>query len=313
MKNIQLAKDLHRRMGYPLGKIHSRTLRFIGDMKGYGSPLRHVRRLAYKVANLKEVVARNVGARNFTRDVNPAITAHARELREQGFTYFTDQIDPKLMAELVQYYEDVISKRSERASSLATHPFFFPLDDLNDLTTDNILVRFPMQDSVLQAVTAYFGCVPFLKGVSILESRGVETTTSKPRASQQWHLDYTEGGDEMVGVWVHLIDVNSAAQGPFTFIPIPASRKVKNTFFPGRIPDEQIEAAGLSDQVRRAVGPRTTTFIVNTLKCYHMGSRLEQGEKRIVAHFTFIKPGPEKCFIKITTPVPESKKLLLCR
>ena len=308
-----LAKNLHRKMGYPLGKVHYKMQLFSQSMKGFGSPMRHVRRVGYKTINFKETVARKLAAKHFIRELTPGLAARVKEFRENGFTYFTDQIDPKLMAELMKYDDDVISKRSEQARAVACHPFFFPLDDPNDWTTDNILVRFALQDSILQAVTAYFGCVPFLNGVSVLESRAVDLGTTAPVSSQQWHVDYSAGGDDQVGVWVHLTDVNTPDQGPFTFIPIPGSKKVKNGLFPRRIKDEEIEAFGLASQVRRATGPRATAFMINTLKCYHMGSRLAPGERRVVCLFSYVKPGPEKSFIKLTTPVPESKNLLLTR
>jgi hypothetical protein len=132
-------------------------------------------------------------------------------------------------------------------------------------------------------------------------------------ASQQWHLDYSAVGDDQVSVWVYLTDVNSIAQGPLTYIPIPGSRKVKNDIFPRRIKDEEIEAAGLASEVEYALGPRSTVFLVNTHKCYHMGSRLEEGERRVVCIFSYAKSASEKNFVKIAAPVPESKKLLICR
>ena len=42
--SIRLAKDLHRKMGYPLGKVHSRVQTEVANWKGYGSPMRHVRK-----------------------------------------------------------------------------------------------------------------------------------------------------------------------------------------------------------------------------------------------------------------------------
>lgn len=312
-QSIRLAKDLHRRMGYPLGKLHGKVQRLAENLGGYGSPMRHVRRLAFKARNLGEVMERKRSARNFTRDLKPALAQHAEEFRRNGFSYFTDQIDPQLLAELMKYYDETVTKRSEAAKAVATHPFFFPLDDPNDLATDNILVRFALQDSILQAVTAYYGSVPILKRINIVESRSVEVVSKKLRASRQWHLDYAQGGDDMVSIWVYLTDVKSTAQGPLTYIPIPGSRKVKNGIFPGRIEDEQIVADGLADQIKPILGPRSTVFLINTHKCYHMGSRLEEGERRVVCSIDYAKGQDIENFVKITTPLPESKKMLICR
>lgn len=310
---MQFLKGVHGRLGYPLGKIHYKTQMILEKLKESGTPLRHVRRIAYKTMNPGEIWRRRMLARDFTRNLKPSIAARARELGEKGFTYFTDEVDPQLSQELIAYYDDVISKRSAMAKSSPTHPFFFNLSIPEEFTTDNVLVRFALQDSILQAVTAYFGCVPVLSGIHVTESRSVTIDSERKRASQQWHMDYSAGGDDEVSVWVHMTDVNSLDHGPFTYIPISESRKVKNDFFPRRIRDEEIVNAGLANEVKHAFGPRSTVFIMNSLKIYHMGSRLAPGNKRVVYYFTYAKSGKYRDFVKITTPVSQSKRMLICR
>jgi hypothetical protein len=309
----RLAKDLHRRMGYPLGKVHYKVQTLVQNCKGYGSPMRHVRRVSYKARNLKDVMTRKAAARDLTRGLNPAIAGRVKEFRENGFTYITDLVDPKLTAELLQFHGEVLEKRSETAKSLSSHPFFFPLSQPEDFTTDNILVRFAMQDSILQAISAYFGSLPFLDVINVLESRSAKITKKSQLASQQWHLDYSCVGDDVVSLWVYLTDVNTTAQGPLTYIPIPGSRKVKNDLFPRRIEDEEIEGAGLTPEVKQVFGPRATVFLINTHKCYHMGSRLQEGERRVACIFAFAKSREEENFIKLTSPVEKEKELVICR
>lgn len=300
-------------MGYPIGKAHYRVQMLVNDFKGYGSPMRHVRRIAYKVRNLGDVMKRERSARSFTQDLKPAIAARVRELQTRGFTYFTEEIDPRLLGELGKFYDEVLTKRSEVATPSPTHPFFFSLVQPEDYTTDHILIRFALQDSIVRAVSAYFGSIPFLNTMGLQESRHVKIESKKMRASQQWHLDYTAGGGEAVSVWVYFTDVLTVDQGPLTFLPIPASRKVKNSFFPGRIEDEEIEAFGLTDQVEPILGPRLTVFLISTHKCYHMGSRVKQGEKRVVGIFPYYQAADADNFVKITTPVTETQKMLICR
>ncbi|MEI9897786.1 MAG: hypothetical protein WDN28_28995 [Chthoniobacter sp.] len=311
--SIQLAKDLHRKMGYPLGKVHYRMQLVANGFKGYGSPIRHVRRVAYKVRNLEDVMARRKAARGVTQDLPPGIATRVRELREKGFAYFTEQVDPQLLAELGKFYDEVLTRRSAVATPSPTHPFFFSLIEPEDYATDHIMMRFAMQKSILQAVSAYFGSVPLLNPVGIQESRPVKIVSKKMRASQQWHLDYTAGGDEAVSVWVYFTDVNSVDQGPLTYLPIAATRKVKNTFFPGRIEDEQIEEFGLTKDVEPILGSRLTVFLISTHKCYHMGSRVKEGNKRVVGIFPFYKAADVDDFVKITSPVDETQKMLICR
>lgn len=312
--SIKAAKDLHRRMGYPLGKLQSKVERRLQDLNAVGGPMRHVRRLSFKARHLPEVIERKRKAEKFVRGLKPEIAKHAREYRQKGLTYFTDQTDAQLRAELLKFYDEVITERSKTAVGAPTHPFFFVLEDpAADFTTDHILVRFALQDSIVQAVTACFGSVPILSGICVNESRNVVFENKKQRASTQWHLDYSSDGDEFIAVWVYLTDVLTVAQGPLTIVPADVSRKSRHKLHPGRIEDDEIAAAGLTDHIQPVLGPRGTVFLVSTQKCYHMGSRCHPGEKRVMCQFLFSKSGDHKNFVKITAPVPEEKKLLICR
>ena len=311
MTPVQLAKDLHRRMGYPLGKAHYRMQMLVNDINGYGGPMRHVRKIAYKVKNLGDVMTRRKAAQEYTKDLKPSIAARVKELRKNGFAYFTEEVDPQLLAELKSFYDEVLTERSKVATASPSHPFFFSLMDDADYKTDHILLRFVLQESIIKAVSAHFGSVPFLNPMGIQESRHVKIEKKALRASQQWHLDYTTGGDEAVSVWVYFTDVPTVAQGPLTILPVAASRRVKNTFFPGRIEDEQIEQSELAKEVTPIFGPKMTVFLVSTHRCYHMGSRVHEGEKRVVGIFPFYKAADIDEFIKVTTPLPDLQKMVV--
>ena len=307
---IQLLKNLHGRIGYPFGKLHQRLNVLSEKMKEPGSPLRHWRRIRHRIFNCRELRQRKELA-TLGLPRCPATKARVQQFVDTGFTDYTEAIDPTLMAELNAYYDEVISLRSAASQAFATHPFFFALTEPSEMTTDNIVIRFALQDSIVEFATAYFGCVPFLSGVTIMESRPDESP--QPKASQQWHLDYSVGGDEQISFWVYLNDVTGPEHGPFTFIPIEGSKRVANDFFPRRIKDEEIEAAGLSSEVKRVTGLRSAAFVINTLKCYHMGSRVQPGEKRIACIISYVRPATEPEFVKITAPIAEEKRLIIRR
>jgi len=312
--SIKVARNLHQRMGSPLGKLHSTVERRWNDFNGLAGPMRHVRRISFKARHLPEIIQRKTQAEKLTQGpLNPEIAARAREYREKGLSFITDLVDPQLLAELLRFYDEVVTERSKTAVGSSTHPFFFVLEEAADFTTDHILVRFALQDSVVAAVTACFGSVPILTGICINESRHVKIETKKQRASQQWHLDYSSDGSEFIAVWVYLTPVPTVAQGPLTIIPADISRKSRHKLHLGRIQDEEIEAAGLADEIKPVLGPRGTVFMVSTGECYHMGSRCHPGENRVMCQFAFSKSGDHKNFVKITAPVPDEKKMVICR
>ncbi|HEX8296724.1 MAG TPA: hypothetical protein VF593_10510, partial [Chthoniobacteraceae bacterium] len=82
-------------------------------------------------------------------------------------------------------------------------------------------------------------------------------------------------------------DVTEQKHGPFTYLPLEPSRQVPNGFFPGRVTDEEMSASGLAPEVQAVYGKRLTCFSIDTARCYHMGSRLALGEKRIAYLATF--------------------------
>jgi hypothetical protein len=160
------------------------------------------------------------------------------------------------------------------------------LSHSSDLQADHILVRFALQDSIVRLVTAYLGETPYLSSVQIFQSLSTGQT-DKWGESQLWHLDYEDS--TTVKVWVYLTDVPDVEHGPFTYMSLADSRKVKNRFFPGRLSDEALAQQGLGDRATQIKGPRlATAFYVDSSLCYHLGSRVHPGRERVVYEATFV-------------------------
>lgn len=267
---------------------------FKRQLSAPGSPVRHLRRAAYKAKNAARVKEREEYGRKLTEGMTPELAKTVQELRDQGTANFNAHLDPALLAELDAHYQKEIAPRSEAAAGLKTHPFFFELTNDADNRTDNILVRFALQEKVLAAVSAYLGSAPFFQRTKVLESRGIPQ--EKFEASQLWHLDYADS--RAVWLWVYLTDVQKVEDGPYTYLPVSASRRVKNSFFPRRIMDEEIDNSDLKQDVRQITGPRLTAFLVDSTSIYHMGSRLAPGHKRCIYMASFVDPVNHKIVVR---------------
>ena len=296
-----------------LQTIHNRATSAVRKLTRHlqapGSPVRHLRRAAHHALHPIRVSERRAAGRRFMEKLSPEIAATVEELRETGVANFNAHLDPKLLAELDAHYQNVLLPRASATESAKTHPFFFELTRPEDRRADDILVRFALQDPVLAAVAAYLKTAPFFRTVKVIESRGIAQT--KWQASQLWHLDYADS--RAVWLWVYLTDVNTVENGPYTYLPVAASKRVQNSFFPRRILDAEIDNSPLASEVRRVTGPRLTSFLVDSTSVYHMGSRLAEGQKRCIYTASFIDPVYDQTVIQASTPLPGDRRLLVVR
>ena len=283
--------------------------RFRSQLKAPGSPVRHLKRAAHRALHPLKVRERAEAGKRFMSKLSPAMAATVEELRANGMARFDAHLDPKLLAEMDAYYKNVLLPRAATVEAAKTHKFFFQLTTPEDWTADNILVRFACQDSVLAAASAYLKTAPFFQAVKVLESRGVSQT--KWEASQLWHLDYADS--RAVWLWVYLTDVDSIEDGPYTYLPVPASKRVSNSFFPRRILDNEIDDSPLKAEVRSVMGKRLTAFLVDSTSVYHMGSRIADGHTRCIYSASFLDPVFHHTVIKTAAPLAGDHRLLLDR
>lgn len=279
------------------------------NMSDPSNPLRHVYGWYKKAGRPREVLQRKLQARRFTANLDPEVAKAAQDFEREGMVNVDHLIDPQLLQELAEYFATVVVERRERISPLKRRAFFTLLHTEEDDARDGVPVRFALQRKIVQLATAYTGKVPFLRSVSFLESNGIEQ--EKWEQSQLWHLDfyYTY---RMPALWVYLTDVQETAHGPFTYLPAAASRRVKYSFMPRRVLDEEIEASGLAGEIKQIKGPRLTCFMVDNNRIYHLGSRMGKGERRSVFMTHYVDPVGEKDWIK-GSPLSEDDKLLVSR
>jgi hypothetical protein len=143
------------------------------------------------------------------------------------------------------------------------------------LHLDSAYMRFVLSEAVLGPVSAYLGVVPVLNLVDLWYSvHGAE----KHKSSQRWHLD--SGDTTQVKVWIHCSDVGPDS-GPLTVLDAASSddfaERIDYDFGKGhRVADEFVdELAGSA--VTALEGPAGTVHFVDTSRCFHFGSRVDQG------------------------------------
>jgi hypothetical protein len=139
-------------------------------------------------------------------------------------------------------------------------------------------MRFALSEDVLAPISAYLGLVPVLLNIDIWYAYAPPSKKG-PRNAQLWHLD----GDDVtqVKVWIHLQDVIPES-GPLTALDASLSHAFAeeigyDTSVEYRIPDDRMESFTRDDSLTLFEGPAGTIDFVDTSRCFHFGSRVEEG------------------------------------
>ncbi len=258
--------------------------------------------------------------RRFVRGmVIPAkIGERAEIFNQDGVIMMDDLIDPDLLTEMATASERKLLRADELVSrQTLTHKSFWirflDEDKFDDrLSTDNVFVRFAIQPSVLQLVTAILGDLPLLTDVLLTLSREAD---GKHSYSQLWHRDHDD--PRTVKLFVYLTDVKEREDGPFTFLP----KSISDAFgfsLRSHLPDDKVFRYVDRKAVRVMIAPKLTAFMIETSRCLHMGSRLAPGHSRLLYTATFVLPPrvyPTRVdLFRVTTPLSMEQRFALgCR
>jgi hypothetical protein len=251
------------------------------------SPLRTAIKKMVRIANMSAVRERELLARTLPH--TPDLDQVVNQLKVDGYCLLTEHVDKKLLAEMA---EPAIEKLAH-AESAAQHQiqtsksFWLRLLDEEmengKMRMSSPYVRFAIQPVVMQVVARVLGQIPRLDYVLLTLSQHSSKSFEK---SQLWHRDHDDL--QVIKLFVYLTDVNSLDDGPFTFIPAPASSALGYSTRSHRS-DEEIFGTGkvAPGDVKSMTAPALSVFMINTARCLHMGSRLVAGHQRLLYTATF--------------------------
>ena len=156
--------------------------------------------------------------------------------------------------------------------------FFSQLLTVEDYEVDGPIMRFVLNEKLLNTVATYLGSAPFLQSAELLYSRPV---SGPPKASQLWHRDRLD--KKVMKVFVYCLDVGPE-NGPFTFIPMSEGVKVPGWHF-HYLSDDQMRKYVDDSSIQKLIGPAGSTMLIDSYGCYHKGSNCQ--EPRLAAIIDF--------------------------
>jgi hypothetical protein len=218
-------------------------------------------------------------------------TAASRQLDEQGYVDVSSLIDQGLAAAVAGVAQSKVDRLDELKGKqqLGHKSFWVSLldEDLVDgaFSTDHPFVRYALQPAALRIIGDFMHELPQLSDVLLTLS---QPTENKPLSySQLWHLDHDD--KRVCKLFIYLTDVRDTKDGPLTFIPAPASKPFRNTV-KSHMNDDKVFSKVDRSVVKEIVAPRLSSFIVNTARCLHMGSRILSDRTRLLYTATYIQP-----------------------
>jgi hypothetical protein len=196
-------------------------------------------------------------------------------------------LDRALVAECVadakqrlEAMKAAVSERKNRKNYLQQ------LTTLADYDVDSAPFKLATNEKLVKAVADYLGAAPVLWDITAMYSPPASEGGAL-RGSQYWHRD----GDDVtnVKVWVLCSDV-SLKNGPTLCLPKAVSDKIADEIAykqSDKLLDDRVIDPYLSD-VFTLVGKSGDTFVTDTSRCFHMGSRTTADSERLVLMFHYV-------------------------
>jgi hypothetical protein len=252
-----------------------------------GSPYYYGRKYLEMARTPHEFVARRRLAAQHHARATPADVSLVRELRERGFVVLDRRLDltDELVSECTRRLHGHLSETpvSSNVASLTSKFFWKTLLSDTDLTSDSVFVRYALQERLVRCAAMYLGEAPYLSNVSLQYSFEVKGTT--PTHSQLWHKDFDD--TRMFKVFVYCSDVLDEDDGPFNVADRNAVRGMRSLplFATFRYDDARFFAIADRSMTRPILGAAGTTFVCDTQKSFHCGSRCHR--PRLACWFTY--------------------------
>jgi hypothetical protein len=215
----------------------------------------------------------------------------AEKLRQDGYVDVSSLVDRGLAGAVADFAQGKVDRLDELVSKQRVNHKAFWVSLLDEdlvngaFPTDHPFVRYAMQPDMLGILGQFMHDLPQLSDVVLTLSQPLE---NKPLSySQLWHLDHDD--KRVCKLFIYLTDVRDTKDGPLTFIPAPSSKSFRNTL-KSHMSDDKVFSKVDRSVVKEMVAPRLSSFIVNTARCLHMGSRILSDRARLLYTATYIQP-----------------------
>jgi hypothetical protein len=279
------------------------------------SPLRYAVKTGVSAWHLGEKRERKRQAQLL--NVTQAEKAKAEDLNRDGYAIVTELMAPAIQQEFAEAglerlanIESLEAKQSSNWKKFWVRLLDAEMKD-GKLSADNIFVQYALQPAVINVVASALGEIPWLDYVLLSYSRH---TGDELASSQLWHRDHDDV--RVIKLFSYLTDVEEDGDGPFTFLPRQSTEKFGYPLLGSHFADDDVFVKVPRGDVKVMKAPRLASFMVDTAKCLHMGSRMAPGHARLLYTATFfafprIYPGAKSRPFSPTSTTSDLQKLIM--
>lgn len=242
--------------------------------------------LAHAFAALNKRIHFNIYSRRAqfykTLELSPLQQRLLQTLETEGYVRTDELFSPEDFKNLQNFLTERLKSvnLAHKTSARDDKDYWLRLSDTDfaqGAKSSHPLVEPSLKETLLKIVNGYLKQAGFIEYIILTFSPPTQYPLKK---SQLWHHDYDN--TNMVKFFIYLSDVNESASGPFTLYSRPNSQKIKNSLIPSQLSDENIGHQIPLENSIELKGPKFSTFLADTSKCYHMGSRVAEGHWRLM-------------------------------
>ena len=255
-----------------------------------------VRRIKFAVRDLaqtREIAKRTEWARTLTGETLKVAIDRDLGFRANPFDGMLD-LDP-------------VCRLGERLAATVTrgpqhHKKSFHVNRLLPADRESIdtMLAIALHEDLLRAATVYLGVVPVLGDLDFFYSLPIGANTPFS-SSQLYHCDFE--AQSQVKFFIYCSDVGEQ-DGPLELVDAARSKMVRERIkyrWGGRgyrVKDDTMSSLVPDDQFS-VMGPRGTSLLLDTARCFHRGSRIRgESKRRMVGVIQFVPPS------STTLPLP---------
>lgn len=222
------------------------------------------------------------------------VSESANDVRlDRAVGFLADPFEGRIDLDPVCRLGSAIAREAEQHAKTSGTRKAFHVNHLLPIEHQATMLKLVLNDELLRLASTYLGIVPVLGDLDMFCS--LPTPEGMPYTSSQlYHCDDTSL--TQVKFFIYCDDVGDH-DGPLQVVDATRSKMVRDRVhyrYGGRacrVADNTMDALVPAVDQRSLIGPRGSSFLVDTARCFHRGSRIRQSDRRrMVGIIQFVPP-----------------------
>ena len=147
----------------------------------------------------------------------------------------------------------------------------------NEIKIKHFIADELLKTRIFDFASEYFNSIPMLRSIALYYTEGKKNIDLG--SSMNWHKDLNH--KKLIKIMYFVSDVKDE-NGPTTFFNINDSKYIKYNNFPHYFSDADLVAQKITFKQQKCAGNSGESFILDTARCFHMGSRSKKDRVQII-------------------------------